>query len=170
LIRTPKRNNDYDRASECSGSPLPFRTLLAAISLNAVTISRLSVSINGRPPANSCLARLDASMTSSKRFETFSRQSSTVIRATFNLPIDPLFLRRKLTIGAKTLKWTTPAGESCRRQIGSPDSLRREADYSARQHGVPDLLLRLVCCIVAKFVLTALRGWFQKWLDRRFIR
>jgi hypothetical protein len=57
-----------------------FRTFPSAISLKATTTSRLSEAMRGFAPLKSCLARLDASMTSSKRLETFLKQSSTVIR------------------------------------------------------------------------------------------
>ena len=52
----------------------------AAISRRAITISRLSDSTTGLAP-KSCFARIDASITNSKRLETLSKQSSTVILA-----------------------------------------------------------------------------------------
>ena len=60
------------------------RTFLAAISRYATTISRLSESMHGLVPLMSSRARILASMTSSKRLETLSKQSSTVIRAMNN--------------------------------------------------------------------------------------
>lgn len=60
------------------------RTLFAAISRSATTISRLSETTRGFDPFNSCRARCEASMTSSKRLETLSKQSSTVILAIAN--------------------------------------------------------------------------------------
>lgn len=57
------------------------RTFPAATSRSAITISRLSDSIAGLAPFKSCLARMEASFTSSKRLETLSKQSSTVILA-----------------------------------------------------------------------------------------
>ena len=58
-----------------------WRTLPAAISLRAVTISRLSVTRSGLAPFKSCFALFDARTTSRNRLATFSRQSSTVTRA-----------------------------------------------------------------------------------------
>ena len=57
------------------------RTFPAAISRSAVTISRLSESTSGLAPFKSCRARSEAIITSSKRLETLSKQSSTVILA-----------------------------------------------------------------------------------------
>jgi len=62
-----------------------WRTLPAAISLRAVTISRLSVTRSGFAPFKSCFALFDARITSWNRLVTFSRQSSTVTRA-INIP------------------------------------------------------------------------------------
>jgi hypothetical protein len=61
------------------------RTLPAAISRSAVTISRLSVRRSGFAPFKSCFALFDARITSSNRLEMFPRQSSTVTRA-INIP------------------------------------------------------------------------------------
>jgi hypothetical protein len=61
-----------------------FLIFPSAISLKATTTSRLSELISGFAPLKSCLARFDASMTNSKRFETLRRQSSTVIRDMFD--------------------------------------------------------------------------------------
>jgi hypothetical protein len=61
--------------------------LSSATSRSAVTMSLLSDSTSGRAPFNSCFARRAASSTSSKRFGTRSRQSSTVIRAMAGQPI-----------------------------------------------------------------------------------
>jgi len=60
---------------------IALRTLPAAISRRAITISRLFDFISGLAPFKSCFARTDASVTSSKRLETLSKQSSTVILA-----------------------------------------------------------------------------------------
>lgn len=57
------------------------RTLAAAISRRAITISRLFDSTSGLAPFASCRARFEASITSSKRLETLPKQSSTVILA-----------------------------------------------------------------------------------------
>jgi hypothetical protein len=57
------------------------RTLPAAISRSAITISRLSDSMSGLAPFKSCFARMDARNTRSKRLVTLSKQSSTVILA-----------------------------------------------------------------------------------------
>jgi hypothetical protein len=46
-----------------------------------MTISRLSDDTSGLAPFKSCFARIDASLTSSKRLETLPKQSSTVILA-----------------------------------------------------------------------------------------
>ena len=60
------------------------RTLPAAISRRAITISRLSDPMSGLAPFKSCRARFTASITSSKRLELSCKQSSTVIRAIRN--------------------------------------------------------------------------------------
>jgi len=57
------------------------RTLPSAISRRAITTSRLSELTSGLDPLRSCRARFAARATSSKRLETLSRQSSTVILA-----------------------------------------------------------------------------------------
>jgi hypothetical protein len=62
-------------------SALARITLPAAISRNAMTISRLSDCMSGLAPRSSWRARFDASNTNSKRFEIFAKQSSRVIRA-----------------------------------------------------------------------------------------
>ena len=60
------------------------RTLPAAISRRAITISRLSDPMSGLAPFKSCRARFTATITSSKRLELSRKQSSTVIRAIRN--------------------------------------------------------------------------------------
>jgi hypothetical protein len=57
------------------------RTFWAAISRSATTTSRLFATTHGLAPLMSCFARMEASMTSSKRLETLPKQSSTVILA-----------------------------------------------------------------------------------------
>jgi hypothetical protein len=66
---------------DASGFGLANRTLPAAISRRAVTMSRLSDTTSGLAPFKSCLVRVAAINTSSKRLETLSKQSSTVILA-----------------------------------------------------------------------------------------
>ena len=61
---------------------LTARTLPAAISRNANTISRLSESMRGFAPLRSCFDLCTANKTSEKRLGTCVRQSSNVIRAT----------------------------------------------------------------------------------------
>src|SRR6266536_1946038 len=60
------------------------KTFPAAISRSAITISRFFDSTSGLAPFKSCFARIDASNTRSKRLETLSKQSSTVILAMAN--------------------------------------------------------------------------------------
>ena len=60
------------------------RTFPAAISRRAMTMSRLSDCISGLAPFRSCFARIDAIITSSKRLETLTKLSSTVILAIGN--------------------------------------------------------------------------------------
>src|SRR5262245_56512647 len=64
-----------------SGLGTAHRTLPAAISRSAMTTSRLSDFMQGFAPFWSCRTRMEASRTRSKRLETRSRQSSTVILA-----------------------------------------------------------------------------------------
>jgi len=62
--------NDKIEAETGQDSEDFFFTLAAAISRKATTTSRLSDSTSGLAPLKSCLARFEASMTSSKRLET----------------------------------------------------------------------------------------------------
>src|SRR5208282_4625671 len=72
------RDEGYSASSTFGRSSI---TLPAAISRSDVTTSLLLESTSGRAPLSNCLARLAAPSTSSKRLETLSRQSSTVILA-----------------------------------------------------------------------------------------
>jgi hypothetical protein len=74
------RKTDRIEAETGQDSEDFFFTLAAAISRKATTTSRLSDSTSGLAPLKSCLARFEASMTSSKRLDTWFKQSSTVIR------------------------------------------------------------------------------------------
>lgn len=76
-VRNARSSGKFQNSQNRSAA---FRTFPSAISRNATTTSRLSDSINGFAPLKSCLARLDASITSSNRLVTFCKQSSTVMR------------------------------------------------------------------------------------------
>ena len=74
--------SEVTAGGESTSAPeLRHRTLPAAISRRAVTISRLSVSRSGFAPLKSCFALFEARITSSNRLGIFPRQSSTVMRA-----------------------------------------------------------------------------------------
>src|SRR5262249_27432074 len=86
LVARPFRDAEdgvvvFSGGSRVAHSPYSSRTFPEAISRSAVTTSLLSLSTSGRAPFSSDFARRAPSSTSSKRFGTLLRQSSTVMRA-----------------------------------------------------------------------------------------
>lgn len=127
------------------------RTLLAAISRNAITISRLSDDTRGLAPFRSCFARTDATCTRSKRLETLSKQSSTVILAMRDSRLRRA-TRQGQFCGASDAGATCADNRQCSRGVERREQGRfifrrhrsRPAQYTSEPRHSPEIRLRPV--------------------------